>query len=305
MAKPRPGMGRGLDAILSVSTEGVQHSADELRELPVELISPNPKQPRRALRAGVARGAGGVAGRARGAAAGARAPATGRRLRVGRRRATLASGAHRRLGEHPGDRARTRGCAGAGSGARREYGARGSQPDRGGTRVRCARRGAGTHPRGRGTARGAQSRGGQQPGAAARPARRGNRARAAMESSARATGGHCCSRTDHGERRRLARAAAAEGWSVRVTEERARESNSGSSPNPAARPDGAPRAVHPDQEQAAREIAQTLAVAFGSEVRVKPTSDGRYSAQLSFASAEDARELAQRIRPLESAAAGD
>ena len=40
-------MGRGLEAILSVSAEGADARAEELRELPVELISPNPKQPRR------------------------------------------------------------------------------------------------------------------------------------------------------------------------------------------------------------------------------------------------------------------
>ena len=63
---------------------------------------------------------------------------------------------------------------------------------------------------------------------------------------------------DHGARRRLAREAAEQGWSVRVTEERARDSN-------AATESGCPRraaartAVHPDQEHAAREIAQTLA----------------------------------------------
>src|SRR5271154_241788 len=40
-------MGRGLDAILSVSAGGGESPADELRELPVELIVANPKQPRR------------------------------------------------------------------------------------------------------------------------------------------------------------------------------------------------------------------------------------------------------------------
>src|ERR1700685_3573387 len=40
-------MGRGLDAILSVSAEGTKARGEELRELPVELITPNPKQPRR------------------------------------------------------------------------------------------------------------------------------------------------------------------------------------------------------------------------------------------------------------------
>src|SRR5277367_2509383 len=47
MSPPRRGMGRGLEAILSVSAESRNAAADELRELPVELISPNPKQPRR------------------------------------------------------------------------------------------------------------------------------------------------------------------------------------------------------------------------------------------------------------------
>ena len=47
VAKPKPGMGRGLDAILSVSSGGGDAPADELRELPVELIVANPKQPRR------------------------------------------------------------------------------------------------------------------------------------------------------------------------------------------------------------------------------------------------------------------
>ncbi|HWJ49370.1 MAG TPA: ParB/RepB/Spo0J family partition protein, partial [Solirubrobacteraceae bacterium] len=40
-------MGRGLSAILSVSSEGARAGAEDLRELPIELISPNPNQPRR------------------------------------------------------------------------------------------------------------------------------------------------------------------------------------------------------------------------------------------------------------------
>ena len=46
MAKPRPGMGRGLEAILSVSAQGENGQKEELRELPIELIAPNPRQPR-------------------------------------------------------------------------------------------------------------------------------------------------------------------------------------------------------------------------------------------------------------------
>ena len=47
MARPKPGMGRGLEAILSVTSERDRPHDDELRELPIELIAPNPKQPRR------------------------------------------------------------------------------------------------------------------------------------------------------------------------------------------------------------------------------------------------------------------
>jgi len=47
VAKPKPGMGRGLSAILSVSTQGAEASEEELRQLPVDLIAPNPQQPRR------------------------------------------------------------------------------------------------------------------------------------------------------------------------------------------------------------------------------------------------------------------
>jgi ParB family chromosome partitioning protein len=101
---------------------------------------------------------------------------------------------------------------------------------------------------------------------------------------------------DHAARRRLAREAVQSGWSVRVTEERARKGNA-----PLARERIAPargaRGVHPDQEQAAREIAETLASAFGAEVRVRPRSDGRYGAELTFASAEEALELARRLAP--------
>src|ERR1035438_9989607 len=40
-------MGRGLEAILSVSAEGAKAREEDLRELPIELIEPNPTQPRR------------------------------------------------------------------------------------------------------------------------------------------------------------------------------------------------------------------------------------------------------------------
>jgi ParB family transcriptional regulator, chromosome partitioning protein len=96
---------------------------------------------------------------------------------------------------------------------------------------------------------------------------------------------------DHGERRRLARAAVEGAWSVRVLEQRARESNAG--PRVARK---GRAALHPDQEAAAAEIAEALGAALGTEVRVRPRGTG-YKAELAFDSAEDAVALAARLRP--------
>jgi ParB family chromosome partitioning protein len=96
---------------------------------------------------------------------------------------------------------------------------------------------------------------------------------------------------DHTERRRLARAAVAGGWSVRVLEQRARESNAGPR---AGRKGRAP--VHPDQEAAAADIGEALGEALGVEVKVRPRGTG-YKVELAFDSAEDAVALAARLRP--------
>jgi ParB family chromosome partitioning protein len=96
----------------------------------------------------------------------------------------------------------------------------------------------------------------------------------------------------HADRRRLARAAADGGWSVRVTEARAREAASG-----AARPATRGRAaVHPDQEAAAAQIADALGAALGADVRVRPRGAG-FKAEVAFASADEALALARRLRP--------
>jgi ParB family chromosome partitioning protein len=96
---------------------------------------------------------------------------------------------------------------------------------------------------------------------------------------------------DHAERRRLARAAVESGWSVRVLEQRAREANAGPR---AARKGRA--AVHPDQEAAANEIAEVLGDALGIEVRVRPRGTG-YKAEIAFDSIDDAAALAARVHP--------
>ena len=68
---------------------------------------------------------------------------------------------------------------------------------------------------------------------------------------------------DHADRRRLARTAAADGWSVRTLEQRARDAN-GSSGEPSRRP--RPRTAappHPDQQAAMAQIAEALGSALG------------------------------------------
>ncbi len=97
---------------------------------------------------------------------------------------------------------------------------------------------------------------------------------------------------DHAARRLLARQAVEHGWSVRLTEQRAREANSPAQP---ARP-RPELAIHPDQEQAAAEISQALSGALGADVKVRPAGGG-YRAELSFASPAEAIEFARRMRP--------
>jgi ParB family chromosome partitioning protein len=102
---------------------------------------------------------------------------------------------------------------------------------------------------------------------------------------------------DHGVRLSLARSAAREGWSVRTVEARARAQNS---PTASERAGSRRRRTngeaHPDQLQAAKDIADALGVALGAEVDVRPAGGG-YRAELSFDTAQDALEFARRLRP--------
>jgi ParB family chromosome partitioning protein len=94
---------------------------------------------------------------------------------------------------------------------------------------------------------------------------------------------------DHAERRRLARAAAAEGWSVRETESRARAA---ASPAPARR--RARSRPHPDQVAGAERLGEAFGRALGADVRVTPRSDG-YHVSLAFASLDEALAVAERL----------
>jgi ParB family chromosome partitioning protein len=100
---------------------------------------------------------------------------------------------------------------------------------------------------------------------------------------------------DHSTRRALARDAARDGWSVRAVEARAREANQDGGVKAEKRSARSKSGVHPDQQEAAAVIARTLEEALGAEVRVRTQKDG-YRAELSFAGLEEALALAQRLR---------
>ena len=99
---------------------------------------------------------------------------------------------------------------------------------------------------------------------------------------------------DHAARRRLARAAAEEGWSVRTLEARAREANGTAAA--ATRPARRRPALHPDQEAAVTAIAETLGGALGKEVRVRPAGTG-YRVELELSNMEEAAAIAGRLSP--------
>jgi len=98
---------------------------------------------------------------------------------------------------------------------------------------------------------------------------------------------------EHGDRRRLARSAADEGWSVRVLEARARATNEPIGAAGAARAAAAP---HPDQQAAAEQIADALGGALGIEVTVKARGTG-YRVEFAFDDPDEALALARRLRP--------
>jgi ParB family transcriptional regulator, chromosome partitioning protein len=96
---------------------------------------------------------------------------------------------------------------------------------------------------------------------------------------------------DHADRRSIARAAVHGGWSVRVVEQRAREANA-----PARSAKRGRAAVHPDQEAAAARISEALGAALGTEGRARPRGTG-YKVELTFEDVDEALALARRLRP--------
>ncbi len=288
MARPAPGIGRGLSAILSVAED--QEAAEELRELPLELIVPNPRQPRREFDAETLQALAGSLGEqgvlqpvlVRPRAGGTYELVAGER----RWRAARLAGLERIPAI-----VREREDAAALEAALIENMAREDLNP-----IEEARACAALVEELGLTRKEIGRRVGRSRVAVSNLVRLLDLPDEAIEllQSGTLSEGHgraLLLADDHGARRTLAREAAARGWSVRGTEERARASNEPPDERAARR-----RAAHPDQEQAAAEIAQALSGALGADVRVRVTAGG-YRAELSFSSAEEAVELARKVRP--------
>ena len=297
MARPKPGMGRGLEAILSVSRERERPDVEELRELPIELIAPNPRQPRRRFDEESLQALAGSL-RERGMlqpvlvhplAGGTYELIAGeRRWRAARMAGLQTIPAMVRSGED----AESLELALIENMAREDL-----------SPIEQARACAALVDE-LGLTR-------EEVG------RRVGRSRVSVTNLERLldlpdeaiellqegllTEGHgraLLLAEDHGMRRSLARAALREGWSVRTAEDRARASNTGAGAGgERRRRSSTPGEPHPDQQQIAEEIAEALAWALGAELQVKPTRDGGYRVELSFATPEEALELARRLRP--------
>jgi ParB family transcriptional regulator, chromosome partitioning protein len=95
---------------------------------------------------------------------------------------------------------------------------------------------------------------------------------------------------DHATRRSLALAARDGGWSVRETERRAREAEG--QPEPESK--RFTREIHPDLAEALAAAEDTLSAAFGRPVKVRPRGEG-CRVELDFDAPADAVALAERV----------
>ena len=104
--------------------------------------------------------------------------------------------------------------------------------------------------------------------------------------------------SDHAERRRLAREAAAEGWTVRETEARARgEEPTAAAGTPAPGAGGRSRGrvtLHPDHAEALERVGEDLGFALGHSLSVTPKGQG-CRVELTFETVQEAVELAARL----------
>jgi ParB family transcriptional regulator, chromosome partitioning protein len=298
VARPKPGMGRGLEAILSVSADADSERPDELRDLPLELIAPSPRQARRHFDEDSLQALAGSLGEH-----GVLQPVLVRpraggtyELVAGERRwraAQLAGMETIPALVRPRDDAEAIELALIENMAREDLNpieeARACAAlveELGLTREEVGRR--------VGRSRVAVSnlmRVLDLPDEVIELLEQG----ALSEGHGRAL----LLAEDHAARTSLARSAAQEGWSVRTVEARARKANDpdGKSDVRVPRRGRAKAELHPDQEQAVREIADVLGAALGAEVNVTPAAGGGYRAELSFKTPQEAIDMARRVRP--------
>jgi ParB family chromosome partitioning protein len=99
---------------------------------------------------------------------------------------------------------------------------------------------------------------------------------------------------DHADRRSLARASAAGRWSVRELEARARAA-AGHRPERMRR-SRRTAGLHPDQEAAIEQISNAIGTALGREIDVAPARGTGYRVQITFESVDEALELGRRLQ---------
>ncbi len=292
MAKPKRGMGRGLEAILSVSSEA--QTAEELRELPIELIVANPNQPRRHFDEEALNALAGSLGER-----GVLQPVLVRpkpggtyELVAGERRwraAQIAGLTEIPALVRPRDDAATLELALIENMAREDL-----------NPIEEARACAALVEELGLTREQVGLRVGRSRVAVSNLLRLLDLPDETIELLEREqlSEGHgraLLLAEDHTVRRRLARDAAREGWSVRVVEALAREANQAGGVVTSKRGARANKpSVHPDQQEAAATIAVALEAALGAEVKVR-TERGAYRAELSFASPEEALALVEEL----------
>src|SRR6202171_4960367 len=268
MNPPKRGMGRGLEAILSVSGEPGKAPVQELREVPVELISPNPKQPRRRFDDEALAALAGSLGER-----GVLQPVLVR---------PKAGGTYELIaGERRWRAARMAGLETIPALVRARADAEALELA---LIENMAREDLSPIEQARACAALVEELGLTREDVG----RRVGRSRVAVSNLLRLldlpdeaiemleqeqlSEGHgraLLLAEDHTARRGLAREAAREGWSVRTVEARAREANRSRGSHTKKRATRPTRAVHPDQQEIAITIAASLEAALGAEVRVR------------------------------------
>ncbi|MGH2862772.1 MAG: ParB/RepB/Spo0J family partition protein [Solirubrobacteraceae bacterium] len=99
---------------------------------------------------------------------------------------------------------------------------------------------------------------------------------------------------DNARRRNLARQAVSHGWSVRELESRARVAADGPAPGSSKPAAAQPDPDHPDRQATIDQITDVLGKVLGADIKVRGGTGG-YTAQLTFSSLEEVLELAERL----------